>query len=128
MNFRILLCDDEFAITKTASVKLTKLGYAVRACHEGEAGWAAYRLDRPDLLVTDLQMPRLDGLGLIRRIRERDAALPVVLLTAKGYELDETLLRAELGPLRLFAKPFSPRELAETVGEMLGTSQVAIVN
>jgi DNA-binding response OmpR family regulator len=128
MNRRILLCDDEFPITKAASVKLTKAGYSVRACHDGESGWIAYLSDRPDLLVTDLQMPRLDGLGLIRRIREQDHSLPVVLLTAKGYELDEASLCAELGPLRLFAKPFSPSELASAVGEMLGTAPAPIVN
>ncbi|HEX6984027.1 MAG TPA: response regulator [Planctomycetaceae bacterium] len=119
---RILLCDDEFPITKAASLKLAKAGFAVRTCHDGEAGWEAYRSERPDLLVTDLQMPRLDGLGLIRRIRGGDAALPIVLLTAKGYELDEPALKAEFAPFRLFAKPFSPRELAETVGEMLAAA------
>ena len=128
MSARILLCDDEFPITKAASIKLTKFGYTVRACHDGEAGWAAYVADRPDLLVTDLQMPRLDGLGLIRRIREQDGSLPIILLTAKGYELDEHSLCAALGPLRLFSKPFSPTELAGAVGEMLASAPVGIVN
>ena len=119
MPGRLLLCDDEFPITKAASLKLNKAGYETTIRHDGEAGWAAYQEARPDLLVTDLQMPRLDGLGLIRRVRESDAALPVILLTAKGYELDEAALKAELGEFRLFAKPFSPRELADAVTEML---------
>ena len=128
MPARILICDDEFPITKAASMKLTRSGYDVRVCQDGEAGWAEYLGDRPDLLITDLQMPRLDGLGLIRRIRAQDSSLPVILLTAKGYELDEAALRDELGPFRLFAKPFSPRELADAVGELLAATPVAIMN
>ena len=119
MSARILLCDDEFPIAKAAGLKLAKAGHSVVTCHDGQAGWDAYLAGRPDLLVTDLQMPRLDGLGLIRLIRRTDADLPVILLTAKGFELDEAALRAEFGPFRLLTKPFSPRELAETAGGML---------
>jgi DNA-binding response OmpR family regulator len=125
MGHKILICDDEFPITKAAEMKLTKAGYAVTVRHDGEAAWEAYQAERPDMLVSDLQMPRLTGLGLIRRIRERDGALPVILLTAKGFELDEPALKAELDPFRLFTKPFSPRELAETVGTMLAETPVA---
>lgn len=125
MQGRLLLCDDEFPITKAASLKLNKAGYETMIRHDGEAGWTAYQEARPDLLVTDLQMPRLDGLGLIRRIRESDTALPVILLTAKGYELDEPALRAEFGDFRLFTKPFSPRELADAVTEMLAAKVTA---
>ena len=119
---RILLCDDEFPVTKAAGLKLTKAGCAVEVCYDGQAGWESYLVARPDLLVTDYQMPRLDGLGLARRIRRVDADLPVILLTAKGYELDEEALQQEFGRFRLFAKPFSPRELTEAVGEMLAAT------
>ena len=127
MAARVLLCDDEFPIVKAASMKLARSGYAVETHHDGEAAWKAYSRQRPDLLVTDLQMPRLDGIGLIRRIREADAALPVILLTAKGFEIDESALQAEFGNFRLFSKPFSPRELADTVGEMLAAAPVQFV-
>lgn len=123
---RLLLCDDEFPITKAASLKLNKAGYETTIRHDGEAGWAAYTESRPDMLVTDLQMPRLDGIGLIRRIREQDRALPVILLTAKGYELDEPALKAEFGEFRLFMKPFSPRELADAVTEMLAAKATTV--
>ena len=126
MPYRLLLCDDEFPITKAASLKLNKAGHETTIRHDGEAGWAAYQAARPDLLVTDLQMPRLDGLGLIRRIRASGDGLPVILLTAKGYELDEQTLRSEFGEFRLFTKPFSPRELADAVGEMLSAKPAAV--
>jgi DNA-binding response OmpR family regulator len=119
MTARILICDDDFPITKAAGMKLTKCGFDVVARHDGQAAWEAYCEARPDMLITDLQMPRLDGLSLIRRIRERDARLPIVLLTAKGFEIDEAALTAEFGRFRLFSKPFSPRELAQSVADML---------
>ncbi|MBA3314057.1 MAG: response regulator [Planctomycetota bacterium] len=125
MTSRILICDDEFPITKAVGMKLTKCGFDVQTCHDGQAAWEAYCAARPDMLVTDLQMPRLDGLSLIRLIREGDSRLPVVLLTAKGFEINEAALEAEFGRFRLFAKPFSPRELAGAVADMLQDAAVA---
>ena len=122
MTDRILICDDEFPITKAAALKLTRCGYDVEAHHDGQSAWDAYERSRPEMLITDLQMPRLDGLSLIRRIRVRDSELPIILLTAKGFEIDEAMLAAEFGRFRLFAKPFSPRELASAVGEMVQDS------
>lgn len=127
MSHRILLCEDEFAIAKAAGFKLTKCGHVVDMQPDGESGWSAYQAQRPSLLLTDLQMPRLDGLALIRRIREHDRELPIILLTAKGYEVDEAALSAELGHFRLFSKPFSPRELSNAVSEMLLAAPVQIV-
>lgn len=124
---RILICDDEFPIAKAAGFKLAKCGYIVDTHPDGEAAWAAYEAVRPSLLVTDLQMPRLDGLSLIRRIRERDQELPIILLTAKGYEIDEAALKSEFGLFRLFSKPFSPRELSVAVEEMLSATSVQFV-
>ena len=121
MITRILICDDEFPITKAASLKLSRCGYQVETRHDGQAAWEAYEASRPDMLITDLQMPRMDGLSLIRRIRVHDSALPIILLTAKGFEIDEAELTAEFGHFRLFAKPFSPRELATAVNEMIHT-------
>lgn len=122
MTARILICDDEFPITRAAALKLTRCGYQVEAHHDGQAAWDAYEAARPEMLITDLQMPRLDGLSLIRRIRVHDSSLPIILLTAKGFEIDEAELAAEFGHFRLFAKPFSPRELAGAVDEMVHDS------
>lgn len=124
MTAKILICDDEFPITKAAALKLTRCGYEVEARHDGQAAWEAYDATRPDMLITDLQMPRLDGLSLIRRIRALDSKLPIILLTAKGFEIDEAELTGEFGHFRLFAKPFSPRELATAVDEMVQDSLV----
>jgi len=121
MSTRILVCDDEAHITRAIQMKCRKAGFDVETTADGEAGWEAIQRERPSLLVTDYQMPRLDGLALIRRIRA-DAELqdlPVVLLTAKGFELDEDELKEELDISRLVRKPFSPRELVSTFRELL---------
>jgi CheY-like chemotaxis protein len=73
--------------------------------------------DRPDLLITDLQMPRLGGLGLIERLRHRPDTkqLPVIVLSAKGFELKPQELAERWGVLAVVGKPFSPRELLRLV-------------
>ena len=77
--------------------------------------------NKPDVLITDCQMPRLDGIALCTKIRENVATrdLPILMLTAKGYELSHRDLYEELGILAVIAKPFSPRELLKRVDEIV---------
>ncbi len=88
MGKRILLCDDEIHILRAAEFKLKRAGYDVRVASDGEEGWELIQQEIPDLVVTDCQMPRLDGLALIARAREHEATrdLPFFMLTAKGLE------------------------------------------
>jgi two-component system, OmpR family, alkaline phosphatase synthesis response regulator PhoP len=129
MDKRILLCDDEVHILRAAEFKLKKAGYDVEIAYDGEEAWEAIQNRVPDLLISDCQMPRLGGLELIERLRNdpKTAEIPVILLTAKGYELAKEDLLKELRILRIVSKPFSPRELLqdvqmilqpETVGQM----------
>ncbi|NMC21499.1 MAG: response regulator [Thermogutta sp.] len=109
----ILLCDDEPAILKAAEFKLRGAGFRVITAGDGEAAWEAACRESPDLIISDCQMPRLDGIGLLRKLRAdaRFAGLPVIMLTAKGFELDGQRLREDLGVMHVMAKPFSPREI-----------------
>lgn len=122
MAQRILLCDDEVHILRAAEFKLQRSGYEVECAGDGEQAWEAIQRRMPDLLVTDCQMPRLDGLRLVERIRgdETTRNLPVIMLTAKGFELTEKSLAEKWGIRRLLSKPFSPRELARKVEEIIG--------
>src|SRR3954466_4257756 len=117
MAQQILLCDDEIHILRAAEFKLSRAGYNVRCAGNGLEAWEEIQRAKPDILITDCQMPRLDGLGLCKKIREnadtRD--IPVLMLTAKGYELSHRELYEELGILAVIAKPFSPRELLQRV-------------
>jgi len=109
----ILLCDDEPAILKAAEFKLRGAGFRVITAFDGQAAWEAVCRECPDLIISDCQMPRLDGIGLLRKLRadSRFAGLPVIMLTAKGLELDKQSLRDVLGVVDVLAKPFSPREI-----------------
>lgn len=121
MTYRVLLCDDEIPILRAAEFKIKKAGHEVRIASDGEEAWELIRERMPDILVTDCQMPRLDGLGLIRRLREHDETrhLPVLMLTAKGFELSAAELAERYNVLELIAKPFSPRYLLDTITRVL---------
>jgi two-component system, OmpR family, alkaline phosphatase synthesis response regulator PhoP len=121
MSKRILLCDDEIHILRATEFKLKKAGYDVEIASDGEDAWQSIQNQKPDLLITDCQMPRMTGLELIGRLRSdpQTANLPIFMLTAKGYELTFDLLYKELHVLRVIAKPFSPRELLQDVNEIL---------
>ncbi len=121
MTKRILLCDDEIHILRAAEFKLKRAGYDVRTAGDGEEGWELIQQELPDLVVTDCQMPRLDGLGLIARAREHEATreLPFFMLTAKGLELSHAELAEKLDVLNVINKPFSPRDLLRSIDEVL---------
>ena len=124
MSYRIHVCDDEPHIVLAVSLKFSKAGFQVTTANDGQAAWESIQRQPPQLLITDLQMPRLDGLGLIKRLRADPELhdLPVILLTAKGFELEEDELRQEYGVKHVICKPFSPRELVALANSLLGAS------
>jgi two-component system alkaline phosphatase synthesis response regulator PhoP len=121
MQKRILLCDDEIHILRAAEFKFTRSGFSVQCACNGEEAWAFIEQQPPHIVVTDCQMPRLNGLELARRIKNCPATshLPVIMLSAKGFELSADQLREEYGVLKLLCKPFSPRELFGVVEGLL---------
>ncbi len=128
MAKRVLLCDDEIHILRAAEFKLQRAGYEVEIAGDGEEGWQAIEAQKPDILITDCQMPRLDGLGLVRRVRQHAETedLPILMLTAKGYEISPEELAQQFNVIAVIAKPFSPRELLQSVDEILGDEVAAI--
>jgi two-component system phosphate regulon response regulator PhoB len=117
----ILVVEDNPALSRVVQLVLGKAGYRVSAACNGQEAWDFVQQNPVDLVVTDQQMPVMAGVELCRKLRndERFAGLPVVLLTAKGLELDMPALRDELNISGAFAKPFSPAALAEFVGDCL---------
>ncbi len=124
----VLLCDDDIHIVRTAEIKVSGSGYAVQIAQDGQQAWEMIERDCPDFLVTDVQMPRMDGIELARRIRAnsnpRISGLPIVMLTAKEFELDRRALIEEFHLVEILAKPFSPRELVGLIRHVLDEAPV----
>jgi DNA-binding response OmpR family regulator len=113
----ILLVDDEPRIVQVARDYLERAGFAVIAAGSGEAALAAFRAQRPDLIVLDLGLPGTDGLEVTRQVR-RVSDAPIIMLTARGEESDK-LVGLELGADDYMVKPFSPKELVARVRAVL---------
>jgi two-component system, OmpR family, response regulator ChvI len=117
MDATIALIDDDRNILTSVSIALQAEGFLTRVYADGEAGLKALLDNPPDLAVCDIKMPRLDGLELLRRLREK-STLPVIFLTSKDDELDEALGLA-LGADDYIAKPFSQRLLIARIRAIL---------
>ncbi|MBS0209932.1 MAG: response regulator [Planctomycetes bacterium] len=124
MGKRILLCDDELHITKAAEFKLVRAGYEVECACDGEFGWQAIQRVKPDLLITDCQMPRLNGLQLVERIRQQPElqSMPIFMLSGKSMELSHEELARRWDVRAVLGKPFSPRELLTLVEQAIGVA------
>ena len=121
MRHTIALVDDDRNILTSVSIALQAEGYATRLYSDGESALKALSENPPDLAVCDIKMPRMDGLELLRRLRETagaGATLPVIFLTSKDDEADEALGLAS-GADDYIAKPFSQRLLIARIGAIL---------
>ena len=113
----ILVVDDEPRIAEIARDYLQRAGYRVSTAANGVDALAAARIERPDLVVLDLGLPRIDGLDVTRRLRQ-DSPVPIIMLTARVDESDK-LVGLELGADDYITKPFSPKELDARVRAVL---------
>ena len=114
---KITLVDDDENIVTSVSLALESHGHVVKAYYDGAAGLAALENDPPDLAILDVKMPRLDGMEVLRRLRQT-SNLPVIILTSKDEEIDE-ILGFNLGADDYIHKPFSQRLLIERVKAIL---------
>lgn len=113
----VALVDDDRNILTSVSLALQAEGFITRVYADGEAALRAFFDNPPDLAVVDIKMPRLDGMELLRRLRER-SDLPVIFLTSKDTEIDEALGLA-MGADDYIGKPFSQRLLIERIRAVL---------
>ncbi|HET6411665.1 MAG TPA: response regulator transcription factor [Anaeromyxobacter sp.] len=118
MAERILIIEDDPSILRGLQINLGMEGYIVRAAMDGEAGLALARTERPDLVVVDIMLPRLDGLSVVREIRSEDSELPVLILSAKGQESDK-VAGLRLGADDYLVKPFGLKELLARIDALL---------
>lgn len=116
----ILVCDDERHLVSLVRYKLEQLGYEVIVAHDGERALLLSRERQPDLVISDYQMPRMDGLQFARALEQdgRTAGTPVILVSGRGFTLSPTDL-AGTGVRQILPKPFSPKELLFHANECL---------
>lgn len=118
---KLLLVEDEELLSKSLSKGLRKLGYAVDCAFDGEAALEAYEVNEYDLMVLDLNLPLLDGLEVLRRIRERDRELRVIILSARS-SVEDKIDGLDLGSNDYLTKPFDFGELAARIRALLRRS------
>ena len=115
---RILLVDDDPSLLDVLAMAFGDAGHEVETCADGQQALDRLKAGRFDLVVSDVVMPRIDGLTLLRRLREGGDAIPFLLLTSRDTELDQ-VLGLELGADDYVAKPFSTRILLARVATLL---------
>ncbi|NOZ73537.1 MAG: response regulator transcription factor [Chloroflexi bacterium] len=124
MNATILVVDDEQTIRETVRAYLEREGYTVHTASDGAQALKAVQAFHPDLVVLDIMLPEIDGLEVLRRLRQTSDVW-VLMLTARAEEVDK-ILGLKLGADDYLTKPFSPRELVARVEAILRRGRNAL--
>ncbi|MEO8700509.1 MAG: response regulator transcription factor [Kofleriaceae bacterium] len=119
---RVLLIDDDARLAELLVAYLQPQGVALVHAGGGQAGMAALQAGGFDAVLLDVMMPGIDGLGVLRKLREAGHRIPIIMLTARGDEADR-VVGLELGADDYVAKPFSPRELLARIRAVLRRAQ-----
>ncbi|PWW26090.1 two-component system alkaline phosphatase synthesis response regulator PhoP [Cytobacillus oceanisediminis] len=122
MDKKILVVDDEQSIVTLLQYNLQQAGYEVITAMDGQEGKDLAVLEKPDLIVLDLMLPKLDGIEVCKQLRQQKVSIPILMLTAKDDEFDK-VLGLELGADDYMTKPFSPREVVARVKAILRRTQ-----
>lgn len=124
MSKRILVVDDESSIVTLLQYNLEKAGFIVETANDGQAGYNAVLEKKPDLIILDLMLPKMDGMEVCKALRIQKINTPIIMLTAKDDEFDK-VLGLELGADDYMTKPFSPREVTARVKAVLRRTHVS---
>lgn len=118
--YRVLVVDDEVQYVDVMAFKFRNAGLEVLVARDGQEALEVALAESPSLIITDYQMPVLDGIALCRQLRANPVTsrIPVILLTAHGLDLGRDVV-AEAGVTLLMSKPFSPRDLLARATELL---------
>ena len=118
---KILVVDDEIYIVHILDFSLGMEGYEVVTALDGEQALEKLKVEKPDLIVLDIMMPKLDGYEVCKAIKSdpETRQIPVILLSAKGRHVDQKM-GFDVGADDYITKPFSPRKLVERINQLLG--------
>jgi len=115
---KILLIDDDPIVCEALSLMLEREGFIPLLAHDGESGFEKALTLKPQLALVDLRLPGMSGVELCRQLRAANVAIPIIVLSGIGEELDKVLL-LEIGADDYVVKPFSPRELLARIRAVL---------
>jgi two-component system alkaline phosphatase synthesis response regulator PhoP len=123
---KALVVDDEFHIVQVMAIKLRNNGFEVVTAENGSEAYKQACDFKPDVIITDYQMPVMSGLEFIEKLRQnpQTAQTPVIMLTARGFAIDDQQ-RQSLQISACLSKPFSPREVLQTVEDVLNKQTAA---
>ena len=117
-NTSLLIIEDDDNISTAIQEYFSRAGYTVHAAHDGIAGIEAAVNNRPDVVVLDLMLPKMDGLAVCKDLRQKNPQIPILMLTAKDDVVDK-VLGLEMGADDYITKPFSIREFRSRIRAML---------
>lgn len=125
-NRTILVADDEVHIVQVVAIKLRNNGYTVVTAPNGTEALEVMKDTQCDAVITDFQMPGMNGLELVEKLRSNPltASIPVIMLTARGFAIDQDQ-KESLCIAHCLSKPFSPRELLTILEETLSAAPTA---
>ncbi|MEG0449270.1 MAG: response regulator transcription factor [Lysinibacillus sp.] len=126
MAKKILVVEDEYSIATLLKYNLEQAGYEVETAQDGQDGLDKALAIKPDLILLDLMLPKLEGMEVCKQIRQHRMNTPIIMLTARDDEFDK-VLGLELGADDYMTKPFSPREVLARVKAVLRRSTQNIV-
>ena len=117
---KVLVADDEIHIVHVVAIKLRNNGYEVISAENGAEAFELACKEKPDIIVTDYQMPVMTGLELVEKLRQNEATadIPVILLTARSFATEEEQ-KQNFQISECLSKPFSPRDLLRSVEDIL---------
>ncbi|MDP5239633.1 sigma 54-interacting transcriptional regulator [Uliginosibacterium sp. 31-16] len=121
INTRVLLVDDDPDLLRLLSIRLKASGFDTRCADSGPGALAALASQRPDIIVTDLRMPGMDGLALFDAVRQQHLSLPVIVLTAHG-NIPEAIEATQRGVSGYLTKPYDAAELIAQIRRAIGNS------
>ncbi|RXZ80803.1 DNA-binding response regulator [Paenibacillaceae bacterium] len=122
MNTKILVVEDEPAISRLIEFNLKLIGYEVHCIYDGEAVFDVLKTFRPDLIILDLMLPKMDGLQVCRELRRQENAVPIIILTAL-HDVTDRIAGLDNGADDYLSKPFSPQELNSRIQAVLRRTQ-----
>ena len=132
-GYKVLIVDDDINVHQSLMPYFRREGYTILSAYDGEEAIRMLQTVRPDMIILDIMIPKIDGLQVCREVR-RDNNTPIIMLSAKSEEFDK-LLGLELGADDYITKPFSPREVLarikavfRRIREMKDDTRVSVIN